>query len=172
DFISEAIDQTRGWFYTLLAISTLIKGQSAYKSCLVVGHILDERGRKMSKRLGNVVDPWKVINTHGADAFRWYFYSSGNIYAGARFSEAGVLESMQRFLIPLWNAYSFFTIYANIDGFDPSPVLAGQGLAWDELAELDKWIRLKLNRLVADVTAHAEALELNEAATACEAFAD
>jgi isoleucyl-tRNA synthetase len=172
DFISEAIDQTRGWFYTQMAISTLVKGVSDFKSCLVVGHILDERGRKMSKRLGNVVDPWKVVNAYGADAFRWYFYSSGNLYSGARFSEAGVVESLQRFLIPLWNAYSFFTIYANIDGFDPAPALSGAGLEWDNLHELDRWIRLKLNRLVYDVTAHLEALELNEAAAACEGFID
>jgi isoleucyl-tRNA synthetase len=172
DFISEAIDQTRGWFYTQMAISTLIKGQSDFKSCAVVGHILDEKGRKMSKRLGNVVDPWKVINAQGADAFRWYFYSSGSLWQGARFHEAGVVESLQRFMIPLWNAYSFFTIYANIDGFDPAPLLAGEALPWGGLHELDKWIRLKLNRLAAAVARHLDALEFNEAAWRCEEFVD
>jgi isoleucyl-tRNA synthetase len=189
DFISEAIDQTRGWFYTQMAISTLIKGQSDFRSCLVVGHILDEKGRKMSKRLGNVVDPWKVINAQGADAFRWYFYSSPSLYQGARFHEAGVVESLQRFMLPLWNAYSFFTIYANIDGFDPAPLLEGapcapDGVAaasdgrppapllWHELHELDKWIRLKLNRLADSVTRHLDALEFNEAAWRCEEFVD
>ncbi len=166
DFISEAVDQTRGWFYTLHAIAALIKDSVSYKSCLVVGHILDDKGRKMSKRLGNVVDPWKVIDAHGADAFRWYFYSSGNLFGGARFSDAGVVEGLQRFIIPLWNIYSFFTIYANIDGFDP----LAPALPWERLPELDKWIRLKLNRLVAEVTEHLERLEICEAAGKCEAF--
>jgi isoleucyl-tRNA synthetase len=168
DFISEAVDQTRGWFYTLHAIATLVKDSVSYRSCLVVGHIVDEKGRKMSKRLGNVVDPWNVIGAHGADAFRWYFYSSGNLFLGARFSDAGVVESLQRFIIPLWNVYSFFTIYANIDGFDP----AAPRLPWERQSELDKWILLKLNRLVGDVTDHMERMEISEAAAKCEAFGD
>lgn len=168
DFISEAVDQTRGWFYTLHVIATLIKDSPSYRSCLVVGHILDEKGRKMSKRLGNVVDPWKVINDHGADAFRWYFYSSGNLFSGARFSEAGVVEALQRFIIPLWNVYSFFTIYANIDAFDPRAAR----LPWERLAELDKWALIKLNRATARVTAHLEALEISEAAQEIESLVD
>jgi isoleucyl-tRNA synthetase len=168
DFISEAVDQTRGWFYTLHAIAGMVKDTVSYKSCLVVGHILDEKGRKMSKRVGNVVDPWKVIKDHGADAFRWYFYSSGSLFSGARFSEAGVVECLQRFIIPLWNVYSFFTIYASIDGFDP----AGPALPWEGLTELDRWIRLKLNRLVGKVTEHLERLEPSEAAVAIEGFID
>jgi len=168
DFISEAVDQTRGWFYTLHVIATLIKDSPSYKSCLVMGHILDEKGRKMSKRLGNVVDPWKVLNDHGADAFRWYFYSSGNLFTGARFSEAGVVEALQRFIIPLWNVYSFFTIYANIDGFDPN----AERLPWERLAELDRWVLLKLNRTVERVTAHLEALEIPEAAQEIEILVD
>ncbi|MCC7479113.1 isoleucine--tRNA ligase [bacterium] len=188
NFISEAIDQTRGWFYTQHAISTLIKGEPCFKSCLVLGHILDEKGRKMSKRLGNVVDPWGVIDKYGADAFRWYFYSSGSLTSGARFSDKGVLETLQRFIIPLWNVYSFFTIYANLDGFDPRTGLttgaaphgggaqqAGRpagALRWEELSELDKWIRLKFNRLCAESAAHLERLELPEAARAIEDFVD
>ena len=164
DFISEAVDQTRGWFYTLHVIATLAKQSVAYKRCLVLGHITDEKGRKMSKRLGNVVDPWKVIGEYGADAFRWYFYSSGNLFSGARFGENGVLEALQRFIIPLWNVYSFFSIYANIDGFDPCmpPV------PWERLTELDKFARIKLNKLVREVTERLDRLELTEAARACE----
>ncbi len=198
NFISEAIDQTRGWFYTQHAISTLIKGEPCFKSCLVLGHILDEKGRKMSKRLGNVVDPWGVIDKYGADAFRWYFYSSGSLTSGARFSDKGVLETLQRFIIPLWNVYSFFTIYANLDGFDPRTGLTAGGtgsdggaavagrldaeagaesrptgaLRWEELTELDKWIRLKLNRLCAESAAQLEKLELPEAARSIENFVD
>jgi isoleucyl-tRNA synthetase len=124
-----------------------------------------------------VVDPWEVVNKYGADAFRWYFYSSGSLTAGARFSEKGVLETLQRFIIPLWNVYSFFTIYANLDGFDPrtqrTSGSTGTGLiAWDELTELDKWIRLKFNRLVAESSAHLERLELPEAAKKIEGFVD
>ena len=168
DFISEAVDQTRGWFYTLHVIAALIQNSVAYKSCLVLGHILDEKGRKMSKRLGNVVDPWKVINDHGADAFRWYFYSSGSLFAGARFSDAGVVEALQRFIIPLWNIYSFFTIYANIDGFDP----AAPRLPWERLTELDRWVLLKLNRRVERVTSLLEQLAISEAAQELEALVE
>jgi isoleucyl-tRNA synthetase len=168
DFISEAVDQTRGWFYTLHAISTIITGEPSYKSCLVLGHILDAKGLKMSKRLGNVVDPWKVINSHGADAFRWYFYSSSNLFSGARFSDGGVVESLQRFIIPLWNVYSFFTIYANIDGFDPSE----HRMEWDELTDLDRWILIKLNRCIDRVTTSLENLDLTAAATELEALVE
>lgn len=168
DFISEAVDQTRGWFYTLHVISSVIKNQPAYESCLVFGHILDDKGHKMSKSKGNVVDPWQVINSHGADAFRWYFYSGGSLFAGARFSESGVLESLQRFIIPLWNVYSFFTIYANIDDFDPqAPVLP-----WERLTELDRWILIKLNRLTKEITECLDNLEITEAAKRCKAFVD
>ena len=168
DFISEAVDQTRGWFYTLHVIATLAKQSPAYKSCLVLGHIMDEKGRKMSKRLGNVVDPWQVLNNHGADAFRWYFYSGGSLFAGARFSEAGVVESLQRFLIPLWNIYSFFTIYANIDDFDP----AAEPLPWERLSELDRFALIKTNRVVKEVTEHLDNLELIEAAKRVEELID
>ncbi len=165
DFISEAVDQTRGWFYTLHVIATLAKDSPAYKSCLVLGHTLDAEGHKMSKSKGNVVDPWQVINNHGADAFRWHFYSSGSLFASTRFTEAGLVESLQRFIIPLWNIYSFFTIYANIDDFDPR----AEPLPWDRLNELDRIARIKLNRLVQEVTTHLEQLELNEAAKLFEA---
>jgi isoleucyl-tRNA synthetase len=164
NFISEAVDQTRGWFYTLHVISTLIKDSPAYESCLVLGHIQDDKGQKMSKRLGNVVDPWQVINNHGADAFRWYFYSSGNLFSGARFSEAGVVEALQRFIIPLWNIYSFFTIYANIDEFDPT----AEEVPWERLDDLDKLARIKLNRLVCGVTGALENLALTDAAREIE----
>jgi len=165
DFISEAVDQTRGWFYTLHVIATLIKDSPAYKSCLVLGHTLDSEGHKMSKSRGNVTDPWKVIDNHGADAFRWYFFSSGNLFASTRFTEASVVESLQRFIIPLWNIYSFFTIYGNIDDFDP----ATERLPWQRLTELDRVALIKLNNLTRDVTAHMERLEINEAAKRFEA---
>ncbi len=164
DFISEAVDQTRGWFYTLHVIATLAKQSVAYKRCLVLGHITDEKGRKMSKRLGNVVDPWQVINEYGADAFRWYFYSSGNLFSGARFGENGVLEALQRFIIPAWNIYSFFSIYANIDGFDPNMA----PVPWERLTKLDRFARIKLNKLVRKVTTHLDKLELTEAARCFE----
>jgi len=115
-----------------------------------------------------VVDPWQVINNHGADAFRWYFYSGGSLFAGARFSEAGVVEALQRFVIPLWNIYSFFTIYANIDDFDP----AAEMLPWDKLTELDRFALIKTNRTVKEVTEHLDNLELTEAARRIEELVD
>lgn len=168
DFISEAIDQTRGWFYTLHAISTLITGKPAYKNCLVLGHIQDEQGRKMSKSLGNVVDPREVLETLGADCIRWYFYSNVSMGQSSRFSERLVRESAKNFLLPLWNAYSFFTIYANIDGWKPG----APGVPFAERALLDRWILTRLNRLVATVTAELDAFHLMEGARALESFVD
>ncbi len=119
DFISEAIDQTRGWFYSLLAISTLLFGKSPYKNCLVLGHVCDKKGRKMSKSKGNYTDPWDVLDHQGADAMRWYFYSSNHPWVNVRFFEEAITESQKDFLMTLKNVYSFFIIYANIDGFEP-----------------------------------------------------
>ena len=168
DFISEAVDQTRGWFYTLHAISVMLKDVPSYKTCLVLGHIQDERGRKMSKSLGNVVDPWIVINHQGADAFRWYFYSNTQPWVPTRFSERAVVKSLQGFLIPLWNVYSFFVIYANIDDFDPTAPKS----PWHTRGELDRWILVKLNELVGFLNNALDEYKITESARALEDFLD
>ena len=133
DYICEALDQTRGWFYSLLAISTLLFGKSSYKTCLCLGLILDEEGQKMSKSKGNVVSPWDVLEVHGADAFRWYYFTSKQPWDGYRFSLDTVGESVRQFLKPLWNTYAFFVLYANVNDVDPG---AGAG----ERTDLDRWI--------------------------------
>ncbi len=146
DYISEAVDQTRGWFYSLHAISTLLFGRPCFKNVICLGHILDAAGDKMSKARGNVVEPWPVINKYGADAVRWYLFTSsppGNV---RRFSEDMVAEVTRRFLLTLWNVYSFFVTYANIDKFVPGP---GEVTSYE--SELDRWIISELNQLIADV---------------------
>jgi isoleucyl-tRNA synthetase len=168
DFISEAIDQTRGWFYTLHAIATIIKDSPAYKTCLVLGHIQDEKGHKMSKSQGNYADPWNVINRQGADAFRWFFFSSNAPWINTRYTEAAVISSLQKFLIPLWNVYSFFTIYANIDDYDP----AQPALPWRDRPLLDRWILIKYNHLVKTVTENLDNYRVTEAARSIEGFLD
>ena len=119
DFISEAIDQTRGWFYTLMAISTLIFDKSPYKNVIVLGHVQDKDGRKMSKHLGNVVDPWSVLDNQGADAVRWYFYANSAPWLPNRFDDKNVNEYQRKFMGTLWNTYAFYVLYANIDNFNP-----------------------------------------------------
>jgi len=172
DLVCEAVDQTRGWFYTLHVLGTLLFGTRAYDHCIVLGHVNDEQGRKMSKRLGNVVDPMAVIEETGADALRWYFYVS-NPTASSRFSARLVREAAQGFLLPLWNALSFFTIYANLDGWRPgSDPDDGAAAALDFAARppLDRWVLLRLDRLVADVSDHLDAYRTSEAARAVETF--
>ena len=125
DFISEAIDQTRGWFYSLLAISVLVFDRTSYRNCVVLGLILDPEGQKMSKSRGNVVDPWEVIDRHGADAFRWYYFTAQQPWAGYRFSADTVGESVRQFMLTLWNTYAFWVLYANAEGLGtggPRPV--------------------------------------------------
>ncbi len=168
DFISEAVDQTRGWFYTLHAIATIVKDGPAFKNCLVLGHIQDEKGHKMSKSLGNVADPWNVINRQGADAFRWYFLSATAPWVGTRYTETAVVNSLQKFLIPLWNIYSFFVIYANIDDFDPRQ----PAQAWAERSRLDRWILIKYQQLVASVIDNLDNYRVTEAAKSIESFLD
>ena len=165
DFISEAVDQTRGWFYTLHVIATFLKKQPAYKSVIVLGHVLDENGRKMSKSLGNVVAPGPIIDQFGADAFRWFFYR-GNPTLPSRFGPTMVRESLKSFLLPLLNAWQFFTIYAGIDGFRP------EGEGPEERAPLDRWILSLLQTTVAEVTEHLEGNRLNNAAQSLEAFVE
>jgi len=174
DLISEAVDQTRGWFYTLHVLGTLLFGSRAYEHCIVLGLVSDESGRKMSKRLGNVVEPMAVIEETGADALRWYFYVN-NPEASARFSERLVREAAQRFLLPLWNALSFFTIYANLDGWLPPGAREGGDGGGPDLAErpaLDRWVLARLDRLVDEITGHLEGYRTAEAARALEAFVE
>ncbi|MBO4471387.1 MAG: isoleucine--tRNA ligase, partial [Clostridia bacterium] len=141
DFISEAIDQTRGWFYTLEAISTLLFDRAPFKNCIVLGHVQDAEGRKMSKHLGNVVDPFVMLDKFGADALRWYFYTTSAPWLPSRFSEEAVQEGQRKFLATLQNTYAFFAMYAQIDGFDP----LAHPLEKTELTLMDRWILSKLN---------------------------
>jgi len=145
DYISEAVDQTRGWFYSLHAISTLLFDRPCFKNVICLGHILDAEGDKMSKARGNVVDPWLVLDNYGADALRWYLFTAAPAGNVRRFSVDEVAEVLRNFLLTLWNTYSFFVIYANIDHFDPSSAAA------PSLSDLDKWILSRLNQLIADV---------------------
>ena len=144
DFISEAVDQTRGWFYTLLTISTLLFGKSPFKNCIVLGHVNDKNGIKMSKHLGNVVDPWSVLDKQGADAVRWYFYTSSAPWLPSRFYEEAVSEGQRKFMGTLWNTYAFFVLYADIDKYDPSKY----DIKKCKLTLMDKWVLSKLNTLI------------------------
>jgi len=167
DYISEAVDQTRGWFYSLHAISTLLFNQPCYQNVICLGLVLDEKGEKMSKAKGNVVEPWAVINKYGADALRWYCLTAsppGNV---RRFSEKSLAEITRRFLLTLWNVYSFFVTYANIDHFTPS----AEGVSL-EPSELDKWIISELNQLIADVDAALDTYNPTEAGRKIESFVD
>jgi isoleucyl-tRNA synthetase len=152
DFICEALDQTRGWFYSLLAVSTLLFGRSSYRNVLCLGLILDPEGQKMSKSRGNVVAPWDVIERHGADALRWYYFTSQQPWSGYRFSVEAVGESVRKFLKTLWNTYSFYVLYANVDGFDH----ADRELAPEARSDLDRWV---LSRLQATIGAVREGLD-------------
>jgi isoleucyl-tRNA synthetase len=167
DFISEAVDQTRGWFYTLHALAVLLFDSVAYKTCIVLGHVNDEQGRKMSKRLGNVVEPMGVIAETGADAMRWYFCVN-NPEVPSRFSAKLVREAAQKFLLPLWNALSFFTIYANLDGWWPRE----SAVPFKDRPALDRWVLLRLDRLTEEVTNGLDGYEITESARAVEAFLD
>lgn len=168
DFISEAIDQTRGWFYTLMAISTLIFDKSPYKNVIVMGHVQDKDGRKMSKHLGNVVDPWAVLDNQGADAIRWYFYSNSAPWLPNRFDDKAVNEYQRKFMGTLWNTYAFYVLYANIDNFNPMDYK----LEYDKLAPMDKWILSKLNSLVKFVDNSLDKYKITESARAMADFVD
>ncbi|MBO5454011.1 MAG: isoleucine--tRNA ligase [Clostridia bacterium] len=168
DFISEAIDQTRGWFYTLMAISTLIFGKSPYKNVIVLGHVQDKDGQKMSKHKGNVVDPWDVLNNQGADAVRWYFYSTSAPWIPNRFHADAVNECQRKFMGTLWNTYAFYILYADIDNFDPTQYK----LEYDKLAVMDKWILAKLNKLIKSVDEDLENYRITESSRSIQDFAD
>ena len=168
DFISEAIDQTRGWFHSLMAESTLLFNQSPYKNVIVLGHVQDENGQKMSKSKGNAVDPFEALDAHGADAIRWYFYSNSAPWLPNRFSKTAVVEGQRKFMGTLWNTYGFFVLYANIDEFDASKYQ----LEYDKLQVIDKWVLSKLNSLVKTVDDHLENYRITETARAMEKFVD
>lgn len=170
DLISEAVDQTRGWFYTLHVLGVLLFDSIAYRDCIVLGHVNDDAGRKMSKRLGNVVEPMAVIEETGADALRWYFCVN-NPEVPSRFSARLVREAAQRFLLPLWNALSFFTIYANLDGWRPGDPGRAHP-AFDARPALDRWILLRLGRLLDETTGHLDGYRVADAARGVEAFLD
>ncbi|MBO4989746.1 MAG: isoleucine--tRNA ligase [Clostridia bacterium] len=168
DFISEAVDQTRGWFYTLLVISTILFDCAPFKNCIVLGHVNDKNGIKMSKHKGNVVDPWSVLDVQGADAVRWYFYTSSAPWLPSRFSGENVSEGQRKYLGTLWNTYAFFTLYAEIDGYNP----AEYRLEDCKLTLMDKWILSKLNTLVDLVDRHLAAYEITESSRALQDFTD
>ena len=168
DFISEAIDQTRGWFYTLLAISTLLFGRAPFKNCLVLGHVLDKYGKKMSKHTGNVVDPFEVMDKFGADAVRWYFYTAGAPWLPSRFYPEAVAESQRKFMGTLWNTYAFFALYASIDTFDPLKHHA----APETLTLMDRWILSKLQTLIKTVDDGLANYRITESANALGDFVD
>ncbi|MBQ8173882.1 MAG: isoleucine--tRNA ligase [Clostridia bacterium] len=168
DFISEGVDQTRGWFYSLMAISTLIFDCSPYKSVLVLGHVLDKDGQKMSKSKGNAVDPFEALEEFGADAIRWYFYANSAPWLPNRFFREAVVEGQRKFMGTLWNTYAFFVLYANIDGFD-----AGKyALEYDKLSVMDKWMLSRLHTTVREVDADLDGLRIPEAARALDSFVD
>ncbi len=166
DYICEAVDQTRGWFYTLHALSTLLFDSICYRNVLCLELILDERGEKMSKSRGNVVEPWPVIDAHGADAVRWYMFTASPAWAPRRFSANLVAESLRRFLLTLWNTYAFFVTYANLDGFDPLTAPGG------ERSDLDRWVLSELQRLVERVTEEMESYNPTDAGRAIQEFVD
>lgn len=168
DFISEAIDQTRGWFYTLMAISTLVFDKSPYKNVIVLGHVQDKDGRKMSKHLGNVVDPWSVLDEQGADAARWYFYINSAPWLPNRFSSDSVSEYQRKFMGTLWNTYAFYILYADIDSFDPTKYTLDK----ESLAPMDKWVLSKLNSLIKFVDESLENYKITESARAMAEFVD
>ena len=168
DFISEAIDQTRGWFYTLMAISTLLFDKSPYKNVIVLGHVQDKDGQKMSKHKGNVVDPWVVLGNQGADAVRWYFYTSSFPWIPNRFHEDAVNEGQRKFMGTLWNTYAFYILYADIDKFNPTEYK----LEYDKLPVMDKWILSKLHTLIKKVDTDLENYRITESARSIQAFAD
>ena len=168
DFISEAVDQTRGWFYSLLAISTLIFNKAPYKNVIVLGHVQDENGQKMSKSKGNAVDPFDALQTYGADAIRWYFYINSAPWLPNRFHGKAVQEGQRKFMGTLWNTYAFFVLYANIDNFDATKYT----LDYDKLPVMDKWLLSKLNTLVKTVDEDLNDYKIPETARALQGFVD
>lgn len=168
DFISEAVDQTRGWFYSLLAESTLLFNKAPYKNVIVLGHVQDENGQKMSKSKGNAVDPFDALEQHGADAIRWYFYSNSAPWLPNRFHADAVTEGQRKFMGTLWNTYAFYVLYANIDEFDPTKY----SLEYDKLSVMDKWLLSRLNSCVKTVDDCLANYKIPETTKALQAFVD
>ena len=168
DFISEAVDQTRGWFYSLLAISTLIFNKAPYRNVIVLGHVQDENGQKMSKSKGNAVDPFDALETYGADAIRWYFYINSAPWLPNRFHGKAVQEGQRKFMGTLWNTYAFFVLYANIDNFDATK----HTLDYDKLPVMDKWLLSKMNSMIRDVDDNLNNYRIPEAARVLQEFVD
>ncbi len=168
DFISEAVDQTRGWFHSLLAVSTLIFNKAPFKNVIVLGHVQDENGQKMSKSKGNAVDPMEALTTFGADSIRWYFYTNSAPWLPNRFYDKAVVEGQRKFLGTLWNTYAFYVLYADIDEFDPTK----HELEYDKLSIMDKWLLSKMNSMVKRVDTHLGNYRIPEAAAALEEFVD
>ena len=168
DFISEAVDQTRGWFYSLMAISTLLFNQSPFRNVIVLGHVQDENGQKMSKSKGNAVDPMEALREYGADAIRWYFYSNSAPWLPNRFHKKAVLEGRSKFMGTLYNTYAFYVLYAEIDQFDPMKYTLDYG----KLSVMDKWLLSKLNSTVKAVDANLAAYKIPETAKALQEFVD
>ena len=167
-FISEGVDQTRGWFYSLLAESTLLFNKAPYENVIVLGHVQDENGQKMSKSKGNVVDPFEALESYGADAIRWYFYINSAPWLPNRFHGKAITEGQRKFMGTLWNTYAFFVLYANIDNFDATKY----ALEYDKLTVMDKWLLSKLNTLITTVDTHLDNYRIPEAARALQEFVD
>ncbi len=167
-FISEAVDQTRGWFYSLLAVSTLVFNQAPYQNVIVLGHVQDENGQKMSKSKGNAVDPMDALSQYGADAIRWYFYINSAPWLPNRFHGKAVVEGQRKFLGTLWNTYAFYVLYAEIDGFDPTC----HQLEYERLSVMDKWLLSKLHTVIRTVDHHLENYQIPESARALQNFVD
>ena len=170
DFISEGVDQTRGWFFTLHAIHTMIEGSVAYKNVISNGLVLDKNGNKMSKRLGNAVDPFGALDKYGADAVRWYMLTNSSPWENLKFDPEGVDEIRRKFFGTLYNTYGFFALYANVDGWNPAPLANSQSPIANSLTEIDKWVLSRLNSLIKEVTAAYEAYEPTKAGRAISDF--
>ena len=167
-FISEAVDQTRGWFYSLMAESSILFGKAPYENVIVLGHVQDEKGQKMSKSKGNAVDPFEALEEYGADAIRWYFYTNSAPWLPKRFAGKTVMEGQRKFMGTLWNTYAFFVLYANIDNFDATKYK----LEYDKLPVMDKWLLSKLYVAVKEVDEDLGAYRIPEAARALYGFVD
>ena len=168
DFISEAIDQTRGWFYSLLAVATLVRGQNSYKNCVCLGHIVDAEGKKMSKSIGNVIDPWTVLDAQGADALRWHMLTAGTPWSARRVSVEIIEESLRKYLLTLWNTYSFWVTYAALEDFDPS----GLDIPVEQRSQMDRWILAELTDTIDVVTQGLDAFDATTGGRRLDRFVD